>query len=108
MRSDNSIHLVTAARRRHEHTRAKAVAAMHELDRAGTPITFEAVADAAGVSSAAMIWSRLPSTWRFISASRCWPRASAAEMIWMTCCRCWWCWGRNCGVVMNIGQVRPR
>ena len=50
MRSDNSIHLVTAARRRHEHTRAKAVAAMHELDRAGTPITFEAVADAAGVS----------------------------------------------------------
>jgi hypothetical protein len=50
MRSDNSIHLVTAARRRHEHTRAKAIAAMHELDRAGTRITFEAVADAAGVS----------------------------------------------------------
>jgi hypothetical protein len=50
MRSDNSIHLITAARRRHEHTRAKAIAAMHELDRAGTRITFEAVADAAGVS----------------------------------------------------------
>lgn len=50
MRSDNSIHLVTAARHRHEHTRAKAIAAMHELDRAGTRITFEAVADAAGVS----------------------------------------------------------
>ena len=50
MRSDNSIHLVTAARRRHEHTRAKAIAAMHELDRAGTRITFEAVADAAGIS----------------------------------------------------------
>lgn len=50
MRSDNSIHLVTAARRRHEHTRAKAIAAIHELDRAGTRITFEAVADTAGVS----------------------------------------------------------
>jgi Family of unknown function (DUF6262) len=50
MHSDNSIHLVTAARRRHEHTRAKAIAAMHELDRSGTRITFEAVAVAAGVS----------------------------------------------------------
>jgi hypothetical protein len=34
MRADNSIHLVTAARQRHEHTRAKAIVAMHELDRA--------------------------------------------------------------------------
>ena len=50
MHSDNSIHLRTAARRRHEHTRAKALAALHELDRAGAPITFESVADAAGVS----------------------------------------------------------
>jgi hypothetical protein len=47
MHSDNSIHLRTAARRRHEHTRAKALAALHELDRAGAPITFESVADAA-------------------------------------------------------------
>ena len=44
MRADNSIHLVTAARQRHEHTRAKAIAAMHELDRAGATLTFESVA----------------------------------------------------------------
>lgn len=44
MRADNSIHLATAARRRHEHTRAKAIAAMHELDRTGAELTFEAVA----------------------------------------------------------------
>ncbi|BCO36233.1 DUF6262 family protein [Mycobacterium heckeshornense] len=50
MRSDNSIHLVTAARQRHELTRAKALATLHELDRTGTPITFSTVADAAGVS----------------------------------------------------------
>jgi len=50
MRSDNSIHLTTAAKRRHELTRAKAIAALHELDRAGDPITFESVADHAGVS----------------------------------------------------------
>ncbi|WP_370500075.1 DUF6262 family protein [Mycolicibacterium sp. jd] len=50
MRSDNSIHLVTAARQRHELTRAKALAALHELDRTGQPITFSTVADAAGVS----------------------------------------------------------
>ena len=50
MRADNSIHLTTAARRRHEHTRAKAIAAMHELDRAGAALTFESVARHAGVS----------------------------------------------------------
>jgi len=50
MRADNSIHLTTAARRRHEHTRAKAIAAMHELDRAGAVLTFESVARHAGVS----------------------------------------------------------
>ena len=44
MRSDNSIHLSTAAKQRHELTRAKAIAALHELDRAGAKITFEAVA----------------------------------------------------------------
>ena len=47
MRSDNSIHLVTAARQRHELTRAKALAALHELDRTGKPITFSTVAAAA-------------------------------------------------------------
>ena len=50
MRTDNSIHLATAARRRHEHTRAKAIAAMHELDRTGAELTFEAVARHAGVA----------------------------------------------------------
>ena len=50
MLSDNSIHLITAARQRHELTRAKALAALHELDRAGTAITFNTVADNAGVS----------------------------------------------------------
>ena len=50
MRADNSIHLVTAARQRHEHTRAKAIAAMHELDRTGAMLTFESVARHAGVS----------------------------------------------------------
>ena len=50
MRADNSIHLTTAAQRRHEHTRAKVIAAMHKLDRAGAALTFEAVARHAGVS----------------------------------------------------------
>jgi len=50
MRADNSIHLATAARQRHEHTRAKAIAAMHELDRTGAMLTFESVARHAGVS----------------------------------------------------------
>ena len=74
MRADNSIHLVTAAQQRHELTRAKAIAPMHELDptaavrrrsddarrRAvtalrsldadGQPVTFSTVASAAGVS----------------------------------------------------------
>lgn len=50
MRADNSIHLATAARQRHEHARAKTIAAMHELDRTGTALTFESVARHAGVS----------------------------------------------------------
>ena len=50
MRADNSIHLTTAARRRHENTRAKAIAALHELDHAGAVLTFESVARHAGVS----------------------------------------------------------
>lgn len=37
MRSDNSIHLVTAARQRHELARAKALAALHELDAPASP-----------------------------------------------------------------------
>ena len=42
--------LSEAAARRHELTRAKAVQALRELDRAGTPVTFAGVAQAVGVS----------------------------------------------------------
>ena len=42
--------LVTAARQRRELTRAKAIQAPRELDRAGTPVTFASVATAAGIS----------------------------------------------------------
>lgn len=48
MQTDNSIHLIKAARQRHEHTRAKAIAAMHELDRSGAVLTFASVARHAG------------------------------------------------------------
>ena len=42
--------LSEAAARRHELTRAKAVQALRELDRSGTPVTFAGVAQAAGIS----------------------------------------------------------
>jgi len=42
--------LSEAASRRHELTRARAIHALHELDRAGVPVTFAGVARAAGVS----------------------------------------------------------
>lgn len=42
--------LSEAAARRHELTRSRAVQALRELDRAGTPVTFAGVAKAAGVS----------------------------------------------------------
>ena len=42
--------LSEAAARRHELTRSKAVQALRELDRAGTPVTFASVAQAAGIS----------------------------------------------------------
>ena len=42
--------LAEAASRRHELTRSKAIQALRELDRAGTPVTFAAVAKTAGVS----------------------------------------------------------
>ena len=46
----NSTRLATAARHRHELTRSKAVRALRELDRAGTPINFDVVARTAHVS----------------------------------------------------------
>jgi hypothetical protein len=42
--------LAEAAARRHELTRARAVQALRELDRAGTPVTFAGVAQASGIS----------------------------------------------------------
>ena len=42
--------LSEAAARQHELTRAKAIQALRELDRAGTPVTFACVAQTAGVS----------------------------------------------------------
>lgn len=50
MRADNSAHLVVSAHQRHELTRAKAIRTLRELDTAGTPVTFEAVARVAEVS----------------------------------------------------------
>lgn len=47
---DNTIHLLQAAAARHHNAVLSATAAIQELDRAGTPITFQAVATAAGVS----------------------------------------------------------
>jgi hypothetical protein len=47
---DPATPLSQAAARRHELTRAKAIQALRELDRAGTPITFAAVASAARIS----------------------------------------------------------
>jgi hypothetical protein len=42
--------LAEAAARRHELTRAKAIHSLRELGRAGTPVTFAGVAQAAGIS----------------------------------------------------------
>jgi small-conductance mechanosensitive channel len=50
MRTDNSRHLVIAARSRHEYTRSKAIQALRELESAGDPVTFEAIVRKAGVS----------------------------------------------------------
>jgi hypothetical protein len=50
MRPDNTAGIILAAQQRHNLTRAKAVRTLRQLDHAGTPITFEAVARGAGVS----------------------------------------------------------
>jgi Family of unknown function (DUF6262) len=48
--ADDLTPLAVAAARRHELTRARAIQALRELDRAGTPVTFASVAEAAGIS----------------------------------------------------------
>ncbi len=50
MRPDTHTPLTIAAARRHELTRARAIQALRELDRAGTPVTFAAVAAAGSIS----------------------------------------------------------
>lgn len=50
MPADDTGRLAQSARQRHELTRSKAIRALRELDRAGTPVTFEVVAGNAGVS----------------------------------------------------------
>ena len=50
MRPDNPAPLAEAAARRHELTRSRAIQALRELDRTGTPVTFASVASAAGIS----------------------------------------------------------
>jgi hypothetical protein len=50
MRADNSRHVVAAARLRAAATRKRAVAALRRMDKAGMPITFDAVAREAQVS----------------------------------------------------------
>jgi hypothetical protein len=50
MHPDPSAPLAAAAARRHELTRAKAIQTLRELDRAGAPVTFAAVATTAGIS----------------------------------------------------------
>jgi Family of unknown function (DUF6262) len=50
MSADAATPLAAAARRRHELTRARAIQAIRELDRAGTAVTFTAVAGQARVS----------------------------------------------------------
>jgi hypothetical protein len=50
MPPDQYAPLAIAAARRHELTRARAIQALRELDRAGTPVTFAAVATTGGIS----------------------------------------------------------
>ncbi len=50
MPPDRTTHLITAAKQRHELTRAKAIRAIRELDHTGAAVTFGTVARAAQVS----------------------------------------------------------
>lgn len=50
MRADNSHHIVAAARRRAQATHAKALRAVRDMDATGEPVTFDKVAEKAGVS----------------------------------------------------------
>ena len=49
MSTERTTPIVAAARRRHELTRAKAIQALRALERTGAPVSFAAVAQAAGI-----------------------------------------------------------
>jgi hypothetical protein len=61
MRPDNTAPIIAAARQRHELTRSKVIQALRELDRAGTPVTFQAVAATARCPGQQAARSRLSS-----------------------------------------------
>ncbi|GAA0437551.1 transposase [Acrocarpospora corrugata] len=50
MRADNTRHLLAAAQRRTEQTRARALAALRGMDATGKPVNFDTVSREAGVS----------------------------------------------------------
>ncbi|MDT5023967.1 MAG: hypothetical protein QOE61_393 [Micromonosporaceae bacterium] len=50
MPADHTTPIIAAARRRRELTRAKAIRTLRELERTGAPVSFAAVAQAAGIS----------------------------------------------------------
>jgi hypothetical protein len=50
MRADNSHHLIAAARHRTAATRRRAIAALRRMDKAGMPVTIDAVAKEGRVS----------------------------------------------------------
>lgn len=52
MPAEGSAHLAAAARRRHEMARSKTIRTLREVEQAGTPVSFEAIARLAEVSRA--------------------------------------------------------
>ena len=69
-----------AAQQRHEHTRAKAIAAMHELDRTGAVLTFDFVSWGGGGSVAwhcSEVYARTAAGWRIVQTHWSLPTASA-------------------------------
>jgi hypothetical protein len=75
-RADNSRYLAQAAAARHQAALARASAAVERLDRSGHPVTFTAVAAAAGVSRAWLY--RNPDVRDLITRLRSRPRRTAS------------------------------
>jgi hypothetical protein len=72
MRANNSHHLAAAARERAERTRAKALRALQDLEDAGHPVTYEAVASKAGAEGRCASAEALRSAWTCSMIA--WPR----------------------------------